>query len=143
MCTLSSVRLLGIPFIKWLVVIAALFGSSCAGMKDADGSSMIINRRDVESWNWEHVWVPSSTNPHWCIPRDLKPGSPVDDEHGHWVIDPVDRWRFYVPDGGTPHYPRGRLEAWALIATNLLPDKEPLIVRLLDAFFNNAPRFGI
>jgi len=73
----------------------------------------------------------------------MKPVTLIDEAHGHWVIDPVDKWRFYVPNNGTTLYHKEYLEAMALIATNLRPEKESLLVRLLDGFFNNAGRFGI
>lgn len=73
----------------------------------------------------------------------MKDGTPSDDAHGHWVVDPVDKWRFYVPNSGTPLYRKEYLEAMALIATNIRPERESLLVRFLDGFFDAACRFGI
>jgi hypothetical protein len=91
-----------------LFLIVVITVSSCAGAKDPlDGSTLIIDRENVKSWDPSNLWAECATAPKHYFPRGMKKGTPLDEKNGRWVVDPQDGWRFYVPhEGKSPHSQR-------------------------------------
>ncbi|MDP1587863.1 MAG: hypothetical protein Q8M07_08985 [Prosthecobacter sp.] len=107
-----------LSFQRLLLLVLSMLGSSCAGMKNREGIILVIDREDVRTWNPLNVWAESATAPNHYFPRGMKKGTPLDETHGRWVIDPQDNWRFYVPHNGTSLYSRQLLDEMAKTATN-------------------------
>lgn len=110
-------------FQKLLLVLTLAMCTSCAGMKDVDGSTLVIDRKDVRSWNPVNLWAECANAPNHYFPRGIKKGTRLDEEHGRWVVDPVDDARFYIPNDGTPGHSRESLEHMAQNATNRMSKK--------------------
>ena len=73
--------------------------------------------RSSQAWNANRVWKAMPGTLHYFLPNDMLESS-LPNTAGHWVCDPQDDWRFYVPEAGTKGYRRDVLEGEAWKATN-------------------------
>ena len=101
------------------LVIFVVSCLGCAGTKDPiDGSTLVIDRENVKSWDPMNLWAECANAPNHYFPRGIKKGAPLDEKNGRWVVDPQDGYCFYVPHKGKSPHSEELLEQAARNATN-------------------------
>lgn len=91
-------------------ILTVLLLSSCVAPRPLD--------RAGPAWNVEGIWKPAPGMTHAFVPWDLPRGTRLESKQGEWVADPLDGYRFFIPNDGTQAYTAAILRTKVQKVTN-------------------------